>query len=504
MNCPSIKATLIATIGVALLLFVSCELETPPAGEILAKVGDRIITKEDFMRRSEYTIRPNYCSGTNYIHRKIILNNLISEKLLALEYPNSPIKADADFRAYMDGRTEQTMRQWLFKEQAFNKVKIDTADLKLANRLASRTYTLQFVSLPDSNAAASWNAATADGYDFETLAKTLTGSDTLPEKSMTWFDREDQNIRAAIFNAHHQKGEVIGPFALEDERYIAVRLKSWVDRPVVTEAAKMQQWDDVHTRLVEVAADGIYERYVGSIMADKELKLNREVFKSYSARTAELYLRSAEEKKQMLNQAVWNAEEQVFTSSLNDMPGGIPGDAVLFDVSGDIWTVDRFEAYLKKHPLVFRNKKMSHREFPEQLKFAMADMVRDYFLAQKAYELGYDKVPNVVQSSQLWVDHYVSRQSRNDYLVSVMGDLTDSLKLSEIKILETYMNPYIDSLQNKYSDVISIDTDMFENIELSSIPMVVSNRNVPFPLSVPAFPRLTTDNKLNYGRKMGD
>ena len=498
------KATLIATIGVALLLLVSCESETPPVGEILAKVGDRVITKQDFMRRSEYTIRPDYCSGTNYIHRKIILNSLISEKLLALEYPDSPIKADADFRAYMDGRKEQTMRQWLYKEQAFSKVEIDTTELKLANRLANRTYTIQFVSLPDSNTANSWNTATADGYDFETLSKTLAGSDSIPERTLTWFDREDQNIRSAIFNAHHQKGAVIGPFALEDQSYITIKLKSWVDRPAVTEAAKMQQWEDVHTRLVESAADGIYKRYVGAIMADKEMNLNREVFKSYSTRTAELYLRSPEEKKKMLNRAVWNAEEQVFTESLNDLPGGMPGDAILFDVSGDIWTVDRFEAYLKKHPLVFRIKKMSHREFPEQLKFAMADMVRDYYLAQKAYDLGYDRVPNVVQASQMWEDHYVSRQSRNDYLRSVMGGLSDSLVLSEIEILETYMNPYLDSLQNKYSDVIHIDMDMFEDIELSNIPMVVSNRNVPFPLSVPAFPRLTTDNKLNYGRKMED
>ena len=498
------RATLIATIGVALLLLMRCESETVPAGEILALVGDRVITKEDFMRRSEYTVRPNYCAGDNYIHRKIILNSLISEKLLALENPDSPIKADPDFRAYMDGRKEQTMRQWLYKEQAYNKVEIDTTALKLANRLAGRTYTLQFVSLPDAAAAASWNAAAADGYDFETLSRTLTGTDSIPEKSMTWFDREDQNIRSAIFGAQHQKGDVLGPIALEDDRYIAVRLKSWVDKPAVTEVAKMQQWEDVHTRLVEVAADDIYKRYVGSIMADKEMKLNRDVFKPYSARTAELYLRSAEDKKKMLNRAVWNAEEQVFTESLNDLPGGLPGDAVLFDINGEAWTVDRFEGYLKKHPLVFRSKQMSHKEFPEQLKFAMADMVRDYYLAQKAYDLGYDKVANVAQSAQMWEDHYISRQSRNDYLISVMDTLSDSLALSEIKVLETYMDPYIDSLQNKYSDVIQIDTDMFEEIELSTVPMMVSNRNVPFPLSVPSFPRLTTDNKLNYGRKMGD
>jgi len=491
-------------LGVALLLLVSCESDVIPAGDVLARVGDRVITEEDFMRRSEYTIRPNYCSGTNYIHKKIILNSLISEKLLALESPDSPIKADPDFNAYIEGRQEQTMRQWLYKKQAYDLVEIDTSQLKRANRLATRTYSLQFVSLPDSNAATAWKNARSDGYDFESIATSLMGSDSIPEKPLTWFDREDQHIRSAIFGDDHQQGDVLGPIALEDGQFVVLRLKGWVDRPAVTEASKIQQWNDVHTRLVEVEADGIYKRYVGSIMADKQMNLNREVFKSYSARTAELYLRSAEEKKQMLNSAVWNAEEQVFTESLNDLPGGIPGGAILLDVNGEVWTVNKFESYLKKHPLVFRTKKISHREFPEQLKYAMADMVRDFYITEKAYELGYDKVPNVVQSTQLWEDHYVSRQSRNDYLRGVMGDLPDSLELSEMDILETYMNPYIDSLQSKYSDVISIDTDMFENQELSNIPMMVSNRNVPFPLAVPAFPRLTTDNKLNYGKKMED
>ncbi len=488
-------------LGVALLLLVSCEKESGPAGEVLASIGDRVITKEDFMRRAEYTIRPNFCSGDNYIHRKIILNSLISEKLLALEYPDSPIKADADFNAYIEGRQEQTMRQWLYKKQAYDVVEIDTASQSQALRMASRTYNIQYISLPDSNAARAWNRAHGDGYKFETLVTTLTGNDTIPQKSLTWLDREDDKIRTKIFGSSHQKGEVIAPFKLENGQYIVLKVTGWVDRPAVTETAMAQLWKDVRTRLIEEKADAAYKRYVGSIMADKALTLNKEVFKSYAARSAELYLRSQEEKKKMLNRAVWNAEEQVFTESLNDLPGGLPGNAILFDVNGEEWSVERFESYLKKHPLVFREKKMSHRDFPEQLKFAMADMIRDYYLTEEAYKLGYDKVPNVVQATQMWEDHYVSRQSRNDYLRGVMADLPDSLMLSEMDILETYMNPYIDSLQVKYSDVITIDTDMFEQLEVSSIPMMVSNHNVPFPLSVPSFPRLTTDNKLTYGKK---
>ena len=502
MNIPTIKATPVIILGVALLLLLSCESVPTPAGEVLAQVGDRVITKEDFMRRSEYTMRPDYCSGSNYIHKKIILNSLIAEKLLALENPQSAIQADADFNAYIQGRQEQTMRQWMYKKQAYDVVEVDSTEMRRANRLASRTYDIQYVTLPDSNALKSWNQATGDGYDFETLAKTLSVSDSIPQRAFSWFDREDQTIWSAIFDSEHQKGEVIEPILLENGQNIIMKIEGWVDRPAGSEASKLQQWDDVHTRLLEVKADGVYTRYVGSIMADIALTLNREVFKPYSVRSAELFLRSSEEKERMLNQAVWNAEEQVFTQSLNDLPGGIPSDAVLFDVNGDSWSIDRFESYLKKHPLVFRSRKMSHREFPEQLKFAIADLIRDFYITDEAYKLGYDKVPNVVQSTQMWQDHYVSRQGRNDHLRSVIDSSSDSLKLSEMDMLEDYMDPYVDSLQEKYSDVISINTDLFEKLELSTIPMMVSNRNVPFPLAVPAFPRLTTDNKLDYGKKM--
>ena len=69
------------------LIFIGCSRPEPtiPQEKILAEIGGRIITTDEFIRRSEYTIRPPYCRQDNYIHRKIVLNSLIAEKLLALE-----------------------------------------------------------------------------------------------------------------------------------------------------------------------------------------------------------------------------------------------------------------------------------------------------------------------------------------------------------------------------------------------------------------------------------
>ena len=66
----------------------------------------------------------------------------------------------------------------------------------------------------------------------------------------------------------------------------------------------------------------------------------------------------------------------------------------------------------------------------------------------------------------------------------------------------TFINPKIDSLQEAYSNDIEINMDAFEKIELTSTDMMVIQRGVPYPILVPSFPILTSDNKLDYGRNI--
>ena len=53
-------------------LFIGCAKNDVSQNsiEILAKVGDRIITPKDFQQRAEYTIRPDYCKGDSINTKK--------------------------------------------------------------------------------------------------------------------------------------------------------------------------------------------------------------------------------------------------------------------------------------------------------------------------------------------------------------------------------------------------------------------------------------------------
>ena len=63
-------------------------------------------------------------------------------------------------------------------------------------------------------------------------------------------------------------------------------------------------------------------------------------------------------------------------------------DETLLEIDGEIWTVSRFRKELNIHPLLFRKKRMKKREFAEQFKFAIADLIRDKYIAQEAEKRG--------------------------------------------------------------------------------------------------------------------
>ena len=93
--------------------------------------------------------------------------------------------------------------------------------------------------------------------------------------------------------------------------------------------------------------------------------------------------------------------------------------------------------------------------------------------------------------SDYWRDQYLNRKGyegdfRKDYLSAI----------------EQYLNPLVDSLQIKYADKIEINTDLFEQITLTTIDLFVLQSGVPYPIVSPGFPIVTTDNRLDYGTKM--
>ena len=121
-----------------MLAFIACSKDSSSSissVDILAKVGDKIITLDDYYNRAEYTIRPLYCKGNLYIHKKIILNNLIAEKLLSLDSEMNDYKTNSKaLESFIKGRKEQAMRKMLYFQQGYQKAEVDNVTVHISDK----------------------------------------------------------------------------------------------------------------------------------------------------------------------------------------------------------------------------------------------------------------------------------------------------------------------------------------------------------------------------------
>ncbi|RKY47545.1 MAG: hypothetical protein DRP88_04225 [Candidatus Neomarinimicrobiota bacterium] len=485
---------------ILLVIYGCSKNEQIPEDEIVARIGDKVITVGEFIKRSEFTVRPPYCRNNYYIHKKIVLNSLIGEKLLALEAgTENELTMDPNFQAFIEGRKEQAMRQYFYYKEAFEPVKISPEEIRKVYRIAGRRYKVSYFTISDTSLFRKVNFMLQNQKtSFEEVYTAISGDTAVPKKEIRWFDPELPEIHQALFEEQPPKGTILRPFEIEDGKYLFIRVDGWVDRVIISDHAAADRIHMIKEKLKQEKASERYTEIVRKIMHGKKMYFYEDTFKKMVEIFGPIYLVSLKEKKELFNMKFWGKE--IPQSSIPNIPKSLDelNHLPFFSVDGEIWTVAEFREYMKRHPLVFRKARLNKRNFANQFKLAIVDMIRDYYITQKAYEKGYDQAPAVKYTVNMWVDHMLALYQKYKYLSSLQVDEKD-----QVKIVEEYMTPYLDSLQNKYSSIIEINIPIFEKIKLTRVDMIALQLDQPFPIVVPAFPLVTTDNRLDYGKIMG-
>jgi hypothetical protein len=476
--------------------------DLPPAdtSRILARIGSKTILVDEFIRRAEYTVRPQYAKGNGGIEKKIILNSLLAEKMLALEAgKENEFMKNESFQRMLQGRKEQLMRNVMYYAEGTSKAQLDTAMIRREYEVAGRTYRVEYFTIPnDSIAAAIKQILDTSATSFAGIYHAMTGRDSLPQREVKWMSRESKEVRNTLFRDRPAVNQVVGPVQVNDDSYLFIRVKGWTDQVAATEKQISDRWNDVKQELTHEHADKQYDNYVMRLMQGKTLQIEPHAFKKFVEIVAPNYLVSKKEKDEIVFDKAYKQQDQENPGS-DDIERNLSAlrIAPLFTIDGKVWTVDEVVKEMESHPLVFRNKNLDKNNIPKQLKLALVDMVRDRYLTQEAYKRGFDRYPTVVHYSEMWQDAILSLWQKYTFLKS--SGITDN---GQIDIVTKYLNPYIDSLRRKYSEGIEINVDEFNKIQLTRIDMFVNELNVPFPVFVPTFPQLTNYKWLDYGKKM--
>lgn len=485
-------------------MLFSCDSpkQVEPTEKILVEIDNVTISLSEFVRRAEYTVRPPYCKGSSNLEKKIVLNSLIAEKLIALEATDTnEILKSENVQLYLQGLKEQAMRQWLYSKEADEKVELDSASILKTMQVAGRKYKLSFFNLTDSALAYSTkNRIYKENKTFDDVFYELTGVDSVPYREVEWSENEDNSILDSIFTEPLKKNQIVGPIRISKNEFLLAKVNGWIDRPILIEKQFNERWDKVSKKDRSRKAQELFTEYVVEIMSDKNIEFMPEIFYKMATLLGPKYLTTDRQKEDLLNNSVWQInQEEIDYSSLNSQIDKMENEP-FFRINDKIYSVKDFIQEVKIHPLVFREKNIKRNEFGQQLQFAIMDLIRDKYLTEEAYKRDYDKISVVRRNVNMWKDNLSYIYHKEKYLHSVLPDSVGDL--SYVEVLEKHLNKYVDSLQAKYSDKIKIDIKEYDEIDLTRIDMNVNYNDQPYSRVVPSFPIITTDNKLNYGQKM--
>jgi hypothetical protein len=476
------------------LIYISCSKSSKINIDyevIVAKIEDRVITVNDFLKRCEYSPRPTYCIGDNYVHKKIALNSLIAEKLLALEFDRTNLIISENQKYFLEGQKEQAMRHAMLKEYGYDRVELDTSSLLNRIRLRNRTYELDFLVCDGKELQNSKNIL--NEKSLRDAAFSFGVEEKVSNKNLAFNDQMIDKVREILFVTGPEINKIIGPFKLSDSMILFLEVRGWTTSVSITENQKQDLWELVKNEMFEAQAIKHYSEYVSEMMGGKNITFNTVNFDNFAEKVAKVYMIERSIKENVIENYVWESDNKIPIKIL-DQIDKMENDNILYH-DGKDWTLNELMALIRKHPLVFRKKNIYPDQFTNELKLAIVDLFRDMHITQRGYELGFDKNINVKQVMEKWYDYVKATIIKKNYSEANQGDLN----MLGNKLPNTPLINKIDSLQIAYSKKIKINTIKFEKIQLSSIDLFAMYSNQPYHSLEPPFPILTNDHLLDYG-----
>ncbi|MHA2276935.1 MAG: hypothetical protein ACXAC2_14275 [Candidatus Kariarchaeaceae archaeon] len=499
LNCRNFIYTLI------IIVAISCADRSieDPEEVILVSINDSItISKNEFIRRAEYTIRPPYCKKSTYLDKKIVLNSLIAEKLFALEAgtTNGLLENDG-FKRFIKGRREQAMRQWMYHKEATENVHLDSAEIEKYYQYSGREYEVSYYTIHDT---AKLNQAMKRSKDhnrfFENFHHETYGGGSIPKRKIAWTEQEDFSVLKSFFTERINSGDVIFPIQINQRFPVIYKVLGWTDTKIYTENQIRERWKKVSERLKYEQAGRIWEKLAAQIMQGKTLDFDKSVFWAVSNIFSKYYVKSEDQLKEELQSGMWN-EGNVNSNKISYDLEQISSE-IFFNIDEITWTVNDFRKELLSHPLVFRKRNMSSEEFPQQFRLAVADMIRDLYITQVAYNMEYNKLKSVKREEHTWRHAFLAIYQRDKYLDSIAE--RENFGKNYLGVLNTRLNTYFDSLLFKYDDQIELNVDEFEKINLTEIDLYVQQLGIHYQQAVPRFPVLTSNHSLGYVTELND
>jgi parvulin-like peptidyl-prolyl isomerase len=430
---------------IILLLLLPFCVVYPQENKILARIGDRVITDQEF--RVRYELTPQLFRENRRIDTELkleFLYSLIAEKLLAKYGEETRLDTSAIVKESLKYFEEMFVRDALYKKVIRENAK-SKADSLLSYYLnnANNVQMICIFSLDETEIRNIHNLIRM-GVAFDSLFTELrTGKNDTVNVSIGDLS---ESIEDQLFPL--TDGSVSEPIKMEDGWYIFKILRRY--NPVFY---KTKGWENDYKTSERIAKERaeleLYDIFINNFFRNKEMRVNSKHLKNLSS---EIF--SILESRHLRDRS--SAPYSLLVSDFFYIKNNLDAETInqtIVDLGTQKYSVADFISFMRFD--IFSTDTLEPRHVFNTLSNKLRKYVEYKLLADEGYKMGLQNSFEVKSQLQMWKDNY--------YMQLVTSTFIDSANITDQEVL-VYSRNNANSIKTKKVKILQIFSDSLETM----------------------------------------
>ncbi len=415
--------------------------------DVLAKIGDKVISVDEFKHRYEFTPQINRKYTDKVKAREEFLYTLIAENLFAIEAERRGFDTLKAMKMNYIPLEKMHVRDALYQKEISDNVKFDSQKFNEGIKLVNHKCFVDFVYSKEKQQIENAYKLLTNSPNFDSLVILLKDVEYVSDPYEVSYGKMFYKAEEAIFNL--KMNEFTEPIESPEGWYI-FRLISKIPTNFNSIAQKHSTVKKVVEGRIE---DSIYNDFWSKFFVNQKVTTDGILFWYFAEEMHKLISkikidRSIKdgEKIKITNNDFIHFRNTLYSDSLNKIFIRFEQNPVTL---GEFLTDFAFEG--------FYTFTTELNQIASQLNSRVKRQIELELLSRDAYKRGMESLPEVKGSTEIWKDNYLSTLYLKDVVVNT--DLTDN------DIKNYFVEEKGDSLSETYVNILEILTDSLEVIK---------------------------------------
>ncbi len=428
---------------------------------VIAKVGSIKITVNEFVYGYEYG--PAFYKRSKN-SKVIFLDNLIREKLIALDGYSRGLDTTNNVKEYFNAFRDDLATEELFKDKIQSKITFTQEEIDTVAKQKLIDVEIRWLYSPDEKGIVEIQDSLNRGADFQTLFDgQLNDTISIDDRSLksSRFQVEMKNPALGKAIDKLETGKYSIPIKTNDGWYIVI-LWNILYKLIPSEAGQNKVLDEAQRAVIKRKMDRLSDRYVGELILAQNPIIKRRSFQILRSYLAKYELSKEKYSEWKLDEILNNVLKEYEPFYQNDY-----SKIVLVELKDYNITLNDFLIWYRTRDQYVKFDKRSFAKYSRSLEQIVWRMIRDKILCNVAETKGFYKSKIVKDQSKWWLDKILYAEIKNEMTNSIL------LEKKEIRVKENDNVSQVEYVENELTKKL-----FYKLNELKKKYPVVINENL--------------------------